>query len=163
MASFALDIGYGRSICIEATSKGVGINTYTTLPSGTLVKVSAKSLNLSLHVWKKFNDNIEEIKTVFSNLTDGDRGEIKTDFTLNLGQKLYIRAVSEISCIHLRKYYFDVDDLSMKPGRPGIAFKYPEFKELLSNISAINDVTLIKTVASCCTSLEGQEECKICL
>jgi hypothetical protein len=160
MASFGLDIGHGRSICVEATGKGVDLNTYTALPSGQLVKVSAKSLTLNLKAWKKFVDNLEDIKTTFYNLSE-DTG-VKTDFFLHLGQNIYIRAVSEISCIHIRKYYFNKDECVIKPGRPGIAFKYLEFKELLKNLTSINEITSITTVSSCCTAAT-QKDCITCI
>ena len=159
MASFDIDIGHGRTLCIEATSKGVNLITYTNLPCGKLIKVSAKTISLDLKSWKKFNDNIDEIRSVFTNLTD--EREIKTDYTLNLGKYIYIRAISAISCVHIRKYYFDIDEAVIKPGRPGIAFKYPEFRELLKNLENINEITCINTVESCCTS-ETQKDCNIC-
>ena len=159
MASFAIDIGHGRSICIEASAKGVEINTYSTLPSGQLVKVSSRSILLGLKSWKKFNDNLEDIKTLFNNLTEDT--PVTTDFTLHLGNLFYIRAISAISCIHIRKYYFD-EERTLKPGRPGVAFKYPEFRELLSNLPDINKVTSIESVESCCTA-DTQKDCKVCM
>ena len=154
MASFGLDIGHGRSICVEANSKGVDINTYCVLPSSQIVKVSAKSIHLNLKVWKKFIDNLEVIKTTLTNLSEDT--DIKIDFFLHLGQN-----ISEISCIHIRKYYFNKDECAIKPGRPGIAFKYLEFSELLKNLTSINDITSISSVDSCCTSA-SQEDCETC-
>jgi hypothetical protein len=63
MASFDIDIGHGRSLCIEATEKGVDFNSYSPIPSGKVVKVSAKSIHLDISCWKKFNDNIDLITT----------------------------------------------------------------------------------------------------
>ena len=37
MASFDIDIGHGRSLCIEATEKGVDFNSYSPIPSGKVV------------------------------------------------------------------------------------------------------------------------------
>ena len=160
MASFGLDIGHGRSICVEANSKGVHINTYSTLPSSQIVKVSAKSIFLSLPLWKKFNDNLTEITTNFNTLTN-DESSIRSDFKLHLGKNYYIRAVSDISCVHIRKYYFNKEECALKPGRPGIAFKFPEFRELLNNLSSINDITCIDSIESCCIT-STQKDCKVC-
>jgi hypothetical protein len=159
MASFDIDIGHGRSICIEATNKCVEFNSYSPIPSGKQVKVSAKSLHLDIYAWKKFNDNIDIICSNFNDIIDNPNSRV--DFNIHLGKLIYISAVSTISCVHIRRYFFDKNDKVIKPGRPGLAFKLSEFKELLDCVDSINTVTEIDSVESCCT-VDSQTECQIC-
>jgi hypothetical protein len=162
MASFDIDIGHGRVLCIEATGKGVAFNSYSSLPSGKIIKVSAKSIYLDVFAWKKFNDNLDLIKETFSTLVEGVvEGTSTTDFSLYLGKFIYIKAVSNINCIHFRRYFFDKQDKVLKPGRPGIAFKYSEFRELLNYLSSVNDITNIDSIDSCCT-VKTQSDCPTC-
>ena len=159
MANFAIDVGHRRIICVEAYEKFVEINSYSTLPSNQVVKVSSRSLKISLECWKKFNDNLELIKKAFTIFKD--HPEEKTDFTLNLGKLLQVTAVSGIGCVHIRKYYFDTREEKVKPGRPGIAFKISEFSDFLENIENINQITNLEEVETCCTS-ETQKNCPTC-
>jgi len=159
MASFDIDIGHGRSLCIEATDKGVDFNSYSPIPSGKVVKVSAKSIHLDVSCWKKFNDDIDLIKEAFSNITDNS--DTRSEFSLNLGKSLFVRAVSGVNCVNIRRYYFDSKEKVYKPGRPGVAFKISEFSELLTYVQEINDITQIETVDSCC-DVDTQPECTIC-
>ena len=159
MASFDIDIGHGRSICIEATNKCVEFNSYSPIPSGKQVKVSAKSILLDTNAWKKFNDNIDIIRSNFNDIIDNPNSRV--EFSLHLGKLIYIRAVSTISCVHIRKYFLDNKDKVLKPGRPGLAFKLSEFKELLNCVDSINTITEIDSIESCCTA-ETQSECEIC-
>jgi hypothetical protein len=159
MDSFDIDIGHGRSLCIEATEKGVDFNSYSPIPSGKVVKVSAKSIHLDINCWKKFNDNIDLVTEGFKILTeDSDTGG---EFSLYLGKSLFVRAISSVNCVNIRRYYFDKQDKIYKPGRPGVSFKISEFEELLTYVNDINDVTKIDTVSSCC-EIDTQSDCKIC-
>jgi hypothetical protein len=159
MESFDIDIGHGRTICIEATKEGVDFNSYAYIPSGKQVKVTSKSIHLDINAWKKFNDNIDVICANFNDIVENPNSRV--EFTLHLGKLIYVRAVSTINCIHIRTYFFDCKDKVIKPGRPGLAFKISEFKELLNCIDSINRITEIDSVESCCT-LETQSDCKIC-
>ena len=159
MDSFDIDIGHGRILCIEASDTGLEFNSYANIPCGKLVKVSAKSIQLDLTAWKKFNDNIDLISEGFKQLTLDPN--TRSEFSLHLGKLIYVKAVSTVTCVNIRKYYVDKKDQTLKPGRPGVSFKIAEFKELLNYLHSINKVTNIESVESCCT-IDTQADCKIC-
>jgi hypothetical protein len=159
MESFDIDIGHGRTLCIEATEKGVEFNSYSNIPSGKVVKVSAKSIFLDVYAWKKFNDNIDQIRESFTNLIEST--DTRSEFCLYLGKSIYLTSVSTVNCVNIRRHFFDIKERVHKPGRPGVAFKISEFKELLNSIDSINKVIEIDNITSCC-DIDTQSECSTC-
>jgi hypothetical protein len=159
MATFDIDIGHGRILCIEASDTGVEFNSYANIPCGKVVKVSAKSILLDLTAWEKFNDNIDLITKGFDQLTLDTN--TRSEFSLHLGKFIYVKAVSTVNCVNIRQYFFDKKGQTVKPGRPGVSFKFAEFKEVINYLPSINKVANIESVESCCT-IDTEADCEIC-
>ena len=162
MEGFAVDVGFGRSICVEAfpARKAVEVNSYITLPNSAIAKVSSRSVRIPLKSWKKLMDHAEELTAMFEKLAENpENAEI--DIRIDLGRKLMIRAASPVNCLHIRKYYLHKENKEWTPGLPGVCLKIPELLEFMKIIPTINATMDIQSVPSCCKQ-ENQEECEFC-
>ena len=158
MEGFAVDIGFGRCICVECypSRKVVELNSYRLFPNSVTAKVSFGSIKIPIQSWKKLMVHFDELNKELA-----DDFEKDIDIRIDLGRKLIVTFVSPVDCFHIRKYYPHKETKEWKPSYPGICLKMPELIEFIKLIPKINSTLDIQSVELCCTK-ENQDKCEVC-
>jgi hypothetical protein len=67
----------------------------------------------------------------------------------HLGGKIHVTVSSRFQTVDLRLFYYPSNEESLKPGRPGVALKFAEWKKLFEVLPDINEKLNIDEVQPC--------------
>lgn len=144
------------------------IITYSKSPSGNYSKVSNKCMKLPLTLYRVLIDHLDHILDHFKIIKEGGQ----TEYSLHLGELVFLRIDKDIRCIDIRKHYLPVGaeakQSNLKPGFPGVGMRVGEFDNFLTTVKEqLSELTQIDTVVSCNQREDHSdfavlENCKIC-
>ena len=156
------NIWVNRDIYMQYDSKTQKIRFESKAEDGKVKK------NVALQSWSIFCDNLAEIEKAVIQV---ENGEANIMYKLHLGNLMFVTVQSNYRSVDLRPWYIprqaeenpSIDTL--RPGLSGLSLRTAEFRNVMHNLTAIQENLGFDLLEPCYLTHQNQEaavECSVC-